>query len=60
MADDADIASDKIEVYLSDKVSGIRREAASIPEGRPGQCEECGEYSPRLVLGNCAFCRDGR
>lgn len=32
--------------------------AANIPTGQPGECMECGEYSPRLVASRCAPCRD--
>ncbi len=34
--------------------------AARVPEviGVPGECRECGDDSPRLVLGRCAPCRE--
>jgi hypothetical protein len=31
-----------------------------IPVGEAGECCECEEYSPRLIGGKCAPCRDGR
>lgn len=40
---------------------GLKRNAAQvaqIPEGNPGECDTCGEWTSRLVLGVCAPCRD--
>lgn len=31
---------------------------AEIPAGEPGECQHCGEHSPRLVNTSCAPCRD--
>lgn len=31
-----------------------------IPPGVAGECELCGEFSPRLIGGACAPCRDKR
>jgi len=36
----------------------VRRAAAAIPGGSPGECELCGEWAGRLVDGACAPCRD--
>ena len=30
----------------------------TLKPGTPGDCDLCGEYSPRLVGGACAPCRD--
>lgn len=58
MADEADIASEQTERLEEGNVNFIRRQAAEMPAGEPGECEKCGEYSPRLVGGACAPCRD--
>lgn len=56
MADDADIVvARSLEADVA--VHSFRYD---IPEGEAGECEECEEYSPRLIGGRCAFCRDGR
>ncbi len=54
----ADEAGSVIEMLEHRRVDAVRRDAAAIPKGSPGNCYECGEPSPRLVLGNCAPCRD--
>lgn len=36
----------------------IQQEAAEMPQGVPGVCDLCGEWSARLVGGACAPCRD--
>lgn len=38
--------------------AAARAQAASMPVGKPGDCELCGEWSGRLVSGVCAPCRD--
>jgi hypothetical protein len=38
----------------------LRAARAAVPVGVPGECEQCGGDSPRLVGGRCAPCRDGR
>lgn len=56
--DDIDEAQERIERRIAE---GIAR-AASQPlvPGTPGDCDLCGEWSGRLVLGVCAPCRDKR
>jgi len=56
MADDIDRASEYAERMREYLVRQHR--AAAIPEGRPGECDFCGEESPRIVNGYCAKCRD--
>lgn len=47
---------DTVERYNMDKA---RLEASKpLAAGEPGECEQCGEDSPRLVDGLCARCRD--
>ena len=61
MSDRGDIidqANDKAAIFASEREAAIRRAAAQIPEGTPGDCEICGEWSARLVDGVCAPCRD--
>jgi len=58
MADDVDDASLHIERYEESRIAQVRRDAANIKKGYPGECESCEEPSPRLVHGYCARCRD--
>lgn len=60
MADIADRASEIIENASEGAVRQAQERAASMPAGRPGDCELCGEWSGRLVAGVCAPCRDRR
>lgn len=53
MADDADRAQQDTEVYLRNMKTNYE-----LPQGKPGDCEECGEPSKRLIGGLCAPCRD--
>lgn len=55
MADEADIANDYLERMQQQALSKPRPE---MPKGEPGECDWCGEDSPRLVNGYCARCRD--
>jgi len=56
MADDADIVTER-EMKADKAIHSIRYD---IPTGMAGECEDCGEHSPRLIRGRCAPCRDGR
>lgn len=56
--DEMDYANDLAMKEANDVVKEHRRQAAMIPEGNPGECEFCGEWSGRLVNGVCAPCRD--
>ena len=58
MADIVDKTSERMEVQEAASIAEIRRKAAEIPKGEPGECERCGEPSWRLVGGACAPCRD--
>ena len=58
MADIADVTGERMEVQEAADIAEIRRKAAQIPKGEPGECERCGEPSWRLVGGACARCRD--
>lgn len=60
MADEIDQANRTVEQQRETSTTAACRAAAAIPAGRPGECLDCGEESPRLVGGSCAFCRDGR
>ena len=55
MADVADMANDVAQAALE---RSIRAARAPMPIGVPGECTECGDYSPRLVIGRCAPCRE--
>lgn len=54
MADEADIAQDYAERLIAD---GLARVPRTIPVGVAGECEHCGNDSPRLIGGACAPCR---
>ncbi len=56
--DDADKAEGLIEARQKEGLEAVRRAAADMPKGEPGDCELCGEWSGRLVRGVCAPCRD--
>lgn len=58
MADDADRAQAQMEDEEVLRTKEVRKRAAAIPLGKPGDCELCGEWSSRLVNGACAPCRD--
>lgn len=60
MADIADNAADHIEREEAQRIEAARKAAAQIPDGAPGDCDLCGEWSGRLVNGACAPCRDRR
>lgn len=59
MADEADISDERQAAFTQAEIARIRK-AADLPVGEPGECEYCGEQSPRLVRGACAPCRDRR
>lgn len=58
MADIIDMTNDREEGVVDAAIAEISRLAAQFPAGVPGECERCGEDSPRLVGGACARCRD--
>ena len=58
MADIADVTSERMEVQEAAHIAEVRRKAAEIPKGKPGECDLCGEDMPRLINGVCAPCRD--
>jgi len=55
MADDIDRANEYAELLREQALKAPRPEMA---KGKPGECEWCGEESPRIVKGYCARCRD--
>lgn len=59
-ADNVDAANDLAMIEASTQEQIIRRIAASMPDGEPGECVECGGENPRLVNGVCSPCRDFR
>jgi hypothetical protein len=60
VADQADLAVEREVPLVEAGLAAARANAAAIPAGVPGECESCGDDSPRLVAGWCALCRDGR
>lgn len=57
MADQIDMAAELNELHFNLSLRAARQ---PVPVGAPGECEQCGDDSPRLVNGRCAPCRDGR
>ena len=57
-ADPIDAADYYIESVIDDHVKEAMRKCAEIPQGNPGECSWCGEWSGRLVNDACSFCRD--
>jgi len=55
MADDIDRANDYAEAM---RQAALKTVSADIPEGKPGECDWCGEHTARLVNNACARCRD--
>lgn len=55
MADEIDRANDYVEIFTS---NAIKNNAKELDQGKPGECELCGEWSGRLIKGVCAPCRD--
>lgn len=58
--DEVDITQERAEAALEAHLANLRRQAQAMPEGKPGECDLCGEWSGRLVKGVCAPCRDKR
>lgn len=58
MTDIIDIANDYAAIEAESSLAMVRRAAAAMPAGEPGECEECSEESPRLVERLCARCRE--
>ena len=57
MADEVDNANEIAEFKREHAIAEIRAKA-QLPAGVAGECDLCGEHSPRLVKGACAPCRD--
>jgi hypothetical protein len=57
MTDIIDFAWQLADEHAASAIAAARQ---PIARGEPGDCENCGEYMPRLVDGQCGFCRDGR
>lgn len=56
--DPLDRATELAESERAHNEAEIRRKAASMEQGAPGVCAECGREMPRLVRGLCCPCRD--
>jgi len=54
MSDEADDTQARLEIEERLVREAIRYE---LPEGEAGECDYCGESSPRLINGACASCR---
>jgi len=59
MPDFIDQSDERQAVLEEARIANLRRHAQLEP-GAPGECEYCGEQSPRLVRNACAPCRDKR
>ena len=60
MADIIDKANELAASEVTSSAAAACAQAASMPAGKPGECDLCGEWSGRLVNGVCAPCRDRR
>lgn len=58
MTDEADRSEEEIEFLMDAHIKDNHSKVTKIPNGTPGECDKCGEPSPRLVEGNCCRCRD--
>ena len=58
MTDIIDVANEYAAIETESSLAAVRRAAAAIPEGEPGECADCGEESQRLVERLCARCRE--
>jgi hypothetical protein len=56
MADEADQAQERMDFELAIKLKAAG--SYHLPEGVAGDCDLCGEWSGRLIDGECAPCRD--
>lgn len=52
-----DKASD-IEMVMREKEIERTRCLAKLEQGHSGECQSCGEDSPRIIRGDCPPCRD--
>ena len=59
-SDFLDEASNLTIMETESLVNASRKAVLGMPEGEPGECNECGEFNQRLVYGICSPCRDGR
>ena len=59
-SDTLDEASNLTIMETESLVNASRKAVLEMPEGEPGECNECGEFNQRLVYGICSPCRDGR
>jgi len=59
-SDFLDEASNLTIMETESLVNASRKAVLEMPEGEPGECNECGEFNQRLVYGICSPCRDGR
>lgn len=57
MSDVIDQMDERNEAIEEARLMAIRAKAELAP-GHPGDCGMCGDWSGRLVHGNCAPCRD--
>ena len=58
--DEADISTESQRFVDQVSLAEIRKNAADIPKGHPGECIDCGQHFTRLVNGLCGICRDIR
>lgn len=54
--DDIDRANDYAEAERA--IAIANRKPFTLAEGKPGECELCGEWFGRIVDGACVPCRD--
>ena len=57
-ADEIDNASQREQEDTAKAIAEAREAASKIEQGHPGECIQCGEDMPRLVMRMCCRCRD--
>lgn len=56
--DDIDIANKRTQEELDSIIKAHLESVPPMPVGKPGDCDICGRWNGRLVLGACSPCRD--
>lgn len=54
---DGDLAAEVSQIRLDSQIQQVRNRAKLVA-GVAGDCDLCGEWTPRLVDGACCPCRD--
>lgn len=58
MTDEADRSEEETEFLMEVHIKDNHSKVTKIQNGIAGECDKCGDESPRLIDGNCCRCRD--